>query len=161
VLGGPSASFAFTAADHRRLAAALASLAALGVSLLITPSRRTPPALVGEVDRATRLAPRMLWDGKGENPYPHFLAHADMLVVTADSVNMTGEACATGRPVYVFMPGGRSRKLRRFHESLRRYGATRPLPDQVACLPSWTYEPLDSAGEIAAIIAERWRKHRR
>jgi mitochondrial fission protein ELM1 len=156
VLGGPSASYSFAAADHRRLAAALCSLAALDVTLLITPSRRTPPALIAEVDRATRPYPRILWDGKGENPYPHFLAHADLLVVTADSVNMTGEACATGRPVYVFMPAGGSRKFRRFHASLERYGAARPLPDRVTELPRWSYVPLDAAAEIATWIAERW-----
>ena len=42
---------------------------------------------------------------------------------------MTGEPCATGKPVYVFAPEGGSPKFTRFHEALRRHGATRPLPD--------------------------------
>ena len=38
-----------------------------------------------------------------EQPYmSRMLAAADAIVVTADSVNMVGEACATGRPVLVF-----------------------------------------------------------
>ena len=37
---------------------------------------------------------------------PSFLAHADAFVVTADSVNMAGEAAATGKPIYIFEPSG-------------------------------------------------------
>ncbi len=78
------------------------------------------------MDKATAGAPRILWDGKGENPYATFLAHADALIVTADSVNMNGEAAATGKPVYVFEPSAGSAKFRRFHrdfESLRSHPA--------------------------------------
>jgi uncharacterized protein len=156
VLGGPSGAYTFTVADQRRLAGALASLAALGASFLITPSRRTPPALLQAVDEATRFRPRILWQGQGDNPYPMFLAHADLLIVTADSVNMTGEACATGRPVYVFEPTGSSAKMARFHTALRCCGATRILPDHLTCLPKWSYDPLDSASHIAAEIERRW-----
>jgi mitochondrial fission protein ELM1 len=160
VLGGPSGTYKFTEADQRRLANALASLARLDVSFLITPSRRTPTALLHAVEKVTRLRPRILWGGEGENPYPNFLAHADLLVVTADSVNMTGEACATGRPVYVFRIAGGSNKFRRFHDALTRYGATRTLPDHLRCVPSWTYEPLHSASEIAMEIKRRWLQQR-
>jgi uncharacterized protein len=99
-----------------------------------------------------------MWDGTGANPYPAFLAHADMLVVTADSVNMCGEACATGRPVYVFTPSGGSPKFNRFHAGLARHGATRPLPEAAAALESWSYEPLDSAAAIATEIERRWQQ---
>jgi mitochondrial fission protein ELM1 len=142
------------------LAGALASLAALSVSFLITPSRRTPAPLLEAVTESTRLRPRIVWDGEGENPYPSFLAHADLLIVTADSVNMTGEACATGRPVYVFSPTGGSSKFARFHDALTRYGATRALPDRVCRLTSWNYEPLNSACEIASAIEQRWLAQR-
>jgi mitochondrial fission protein ELM1 len=54
------------------------------------------------------------------------------------------------------MPAGGSRKFRRFHASLERYGAARPLPDRVTELPRWSYAPLDAAAEIATLIAERW-----
>ena len=160
VLGGPSGTYKFLEADQGRFADALASLAMLDISFLITPSRRTPAGLLQAVEEVTRLRPRILWDGQGENPYPSFLAHADLLIVTADSVNMTGEACATGRPVYVFRPAGGSNKFRRFHDALMRYGATRTLPDHLSCLPSWTYEPLSSASEIAVGIEQRWLKQR-
>ncbi len=156
VLGGKNAVYKFTDADDERIEAALKSLASLGASFLITPSRRTHPRLIARVEQATRDAPRILWTGEGANPYPEFLANADALVVTADSVNMTGEACATGKPVYVFHPSRGSDKFRRFHAALERHGATRPLPERLDQLPSWSYKPLDSAAAIAAEIERRW-----
>jgi mitochondrial fission protein ELM1 len=159
LLGGDGGGYRFTEADALRLANALGALAALGVSFLITPSRRTPADLLKAVDQATQSRPRVLWAGEGENPYPDFLAHADTLVVTADSVNMTGEAGATGRPIYVFEPSGGSAKFARFHDSLRRYGVTRALPDRFTSLQTWSYQPLDAARPIAAEIERRWLRH--
>ena len=156
VLGGKNGVYRFTDADDDRLQAALASLGALGCSFMITPSRRSHQHLIRAVETATRGSPRILWDLTGDNPYPDFLAHADALVVTADSVNMTGEACATGRPVYVFEPTGGSPKFRRFHQALRSWGATRPLPDGFNNLEVWHYEPLDSAQSIAGEVEQRW-----
>lgn len=160
VLGGKNAVYKFTDADDDRLEASIASLARLGASFMITPSRRSHQRLVRAVLRATEGAPRFFWDGSGENPYPAFLAHADLFVVTGDSVNMSGEPLVTGKPVYVFEPSGGSAKFRRFHESLRRYGATRTLPAEVMSLAGWTYEPLDSASEIAREIEERFSRRR-
>jgi hypothetical protein len=161
MLGGPNAVYRFGAASLGRLGNALASLKRRGASFLITPSRRTPPALLAAVAQATESAPRLLWDGTGANPYATFLAHADLLIVTADSVNMTGEACATGRPVYVFEPDGGSPKFARFHDALRRYGAVRPLPAVFDRLENWDYAPLDSATLIAGEIERRWLERRR
>ena len=132
------------------------ALGALGASFMITPSRRTHARLLAVTEEATRAFPRILWNGEGANPYPQFLAHADAFVVTADSVNMTGEASATGRPVYVFTPSAGSDKFRRFHAALQAHGATRPLPDNPDGVPAWSYEPLQSAETIAREIERRW-----
>ena len=43
--------------------------------------------------------PGEVWDGTGDNPYFAYLALADALLVTADSVSMVSEAAATGKPV--------------------------------------------------------------
>jgi uncharacterized protein len=158
LLGGPTRSCRYTQADLDRFGRALASILALNPSFLITSSRRTTIELVTVTDAATRSRPRLLWTGRGENPYASFLAHADVLIVTADSVNMTSEACATGRPVYVFEAAKFSHKLARFHLALRRYGATRSLPDGLSHLEPWTYAPLDAASQIAAQIARRWMR---
>lgn len=156
ILGGKNGVYKFTDACDDRLKAALQSLATLGASFMITASRRTHPRLLRQVDQATATAQRLLWSGEGANPYAQFLAHADILIVTADSVNMTGEACATGKPVYVFTPSGGSPKFQRFHQSLMQHGATKPLPDTVPNLDGWSYEPIDAARHIAAEIDRRY-----
>jgi mitochondrial fission protein ELM1 len=71
---------------------------------------------------------------------------------------MTSEACATGKPVYVFEPSEGSAKFRRFHEVLQAYGATRPLPRRFEALAVWDYTPLDSAAIIADEIERRWSR---
>ncbi len=142
LLGGPGAGYVYDDATIQRFAAIIGRVAALAGSLLITPSRRTPPALLAAVDAATKANPRILWRGEGENPYPDFLANADLFVVPADSVNMAGEACATGKPVYVFTPPGGRGKFHRFHAALQAHGATRPLDEPPLALDAWSYEPL-------------------
>lgn len=160
VLGGKNGIYRFKEADDERFRRALAGIGAQGASFMITPSRRSHQRLIRAADMATQNRPRVLWDMTGPNPYPDFLAHADVLVVTADSVNMTGEACATGRPVWVFHPSGGSPKFRRFHEALQRFGATRPLVDEIGRLDGWSYEPIDAASRIAREVEARWVRRR-
>lgn len=156
MLGGSNGDYVYTPAAIARLTAALKVLGAAGAGLMITPSRRTEGAITAAVASATEGMARILWDMKSENPYPQFLAHADAFIAPADSVNMTGEPCATGRPVYVFHPDGGSAKFRRYHAALERHGATRPLPGGLGVIEPWNYRPLNSAETIAAAIAERW-----
>jgi mitochondrial fission protein ELM1 len=160
-LGGPNGDYRYSPAVLSTLVTALQSLSALGVGLMITPSRRTPPEIAAVIREATDDGRRLFWSGAGDNPYPQFLAHADAFIAPADSVNMVGEACATGKPVYVFTPEGGSVKFARFHEALRRHGATRPLPARFERLESWEYAPLNSAEAIAAEVARRWLKRQR
>lgn len=169
VLGGKNSVYSFSQADDARLHKAVKSMAALGASFMITSSRRTHKGLLDGVLAATANCPRLVYDGEAAaakqtavcNPYPQFLAAADILVVTADSVNMTGEAAASGQPVYVFHPTGGSAKFNRFHDGLRHYGATRDLPEQVTQIADWSYAPLDSARDIADEVTRHWRQWRR
>ncbi len=160
ILGGRTKAYPYTDEDHARFATTMRSIAGLGAGLMITPSRRTHEDLLRLALEATADCPRVVYDGTGPNPYADFLCAADVLVVTADSVNMCGEAVATGRPVYVFEPSGGSAKFKRFHQGLRDYGATRALPEQVHELANWHYEPLDSAADIARQIEIRWLRHK-
>ncbi len=160
VLGGKNGVYRFKESDDDRFRLALASIGAAGASFMITPSRRSHQRLIRAAEEATRDRPRILWDMTGANPYPQFLAHADVLVVTADSVNMTGEACATGAPVWVFHPSGGSPKFRRFHEALEGCGATRRLPEHAADVGNWSYDRLDAAELIAREVERRWLRRR-
>ncbi|HEX6113909.1 MAG TPA: mitochondrial fission ELM1 family protein [Geminicoccaceae bacterium] len=84
--------------------AASAFATAQGGSLLLSTSARTPkeaiPALEAAIDcpadvfRWTRNA--------AENPYLGYLALADSIIVTCESMSMLTEACATSKPVYMF-----------------------------------------------------------
>ncbi|MFO1149410.1 MAG: mitochondrial fission ELM1 family protein [Alsobacter sp.] len=153
LLGGDSLAYRFSAADEDRLVARLASLAGEGASLMATASRRSPPALARAVEQVVRASGGFWWSGEGPNPYAAMLATADAIVVTADSVNMVGEACATGRPVLVFEPAERKRgsaaKIRRFLEGLRQHGAVREFQGH---LESYAYVRLNSTPVIAAAI---------
>lgn len=164
LLGGTNAVYRFDAEAEERLATGLASLAQAGASFMITPSRRTHASLAAKVAAATTGAPRVLYDGQGDNPYADFLAAADAFVVTADSVNMCGEAATTGRPMFVAMLAGGSAKFRRFHDALARHGVTRPLAGAIAApltsLIGWRYAPLYAADLIALEIERRVLRRR-
>jgi hypothetical protein len=154
LLGGPSGAHDFAPADVARLAAAAAAIAGQGYSVMATPSRRTPPALVEAVRQGVGRAPAFLWDGAGANPYAQMLAHADAILATGDSVNMVGEATATGAPVHVFAPsGGAGGKIAGYVDALEKLGVVRRFAGR---LERFTYEPIDSSQTIAREIARRF-----
>ena len=156
--GGNSRSHKFTDDDQLRFVKSLESLAEHAGSCFVTASRRTPPTLVTKLQEFMARRPGFMWDNTGENPLHDFVAHADILVVTADSANMVCEVCVTGQPVYVFHPSGGSKKFDRLHRSLEQYGATRVLPDRLDRLETWSYQPLSATETIATEIETRWRQ---
>ena len=98
----------------------------------------------------------MVWDGTGANPYYAYLAIADAVLVSADSVSMVSEAGATGKPVHVFALkprfGGRGDvKFARFHAAMRAAGITRPFTGRIE---SWSYRPLDDTARAGAALRE-------
>ena len=158
ILGGPSGAQHFTDADMTRMRDATKAIAAQGYSLMATPSRRTPPALLEAVRTGARDVAAFVWDGSGENPYGGMLALAESILVTGDSANMVGEAVATGAPVYIFEPsGGASAKLAAMVGGLIAIGAARRFTGR---LESYVYAPIDSSAEIAAEIARRFESAR-
>ena len=127
-----------------------------GGSYLVSVSRRTPASTTTRLRDAFAAFPGTFWsgDGDGENPYAGFLAWADRIVVTPDSVNMLSEACATGKPVYTFASRAIEGKLAAFHAELRASGHLRVLDDSLqAPLPP----PLQETAAIADLVRERWR----
>jgi len=160
LVGGPNDRYRYPPAVIERFAATVRSLADLGAGLMITVSRRTPPALVAALDEVVRGRDVVFWKGEGANPYPAFLACADAFLVTADSVNMAGEAAATGRPIYVFEPEGGAEKFKTFHAALHEMGVTRPAPDRFDEIGDWSYLPLFAADTIAAEIEQRWQRRK-
>ncbi len=109
LVGGNSGPFTLGPRAAARLAQQASELArALGGSLLVTTSARTDEAATRAL-RAGIEATHYFhaWrSGDAPNPYLGMLAWADRLVVTGDSIGMLSEACATGKPVYMFDLGG-------------------------------------------------------
>ncbi len=106
--GGNSGPYPFDRRSGERLAREADRLAKeFGGSILVTTSART-------LDETTEAlfsgiqSPSILYRWKKDdpdNPFFAFLGLADRVIVTADSVSMMTEACATGRPVYLFDTG--------------------------------------------------------
>ena len=161
VLGGKGVNHDFSDQDIANLADIAATIASGGASLMVTPSRRTPPAALTAIKAVLAGAigegRAFIWDGQGINPYPQILAHAEAILVTGDSANMVGEACVTGVPVHVYEPSGGHPKVTRYLDRLTEVGAVRRWAGR---LEQWSYEPIDSAPVTAAAIAERFRAFR-
>lgn len=153
LVGGNNKHFRLTPAVARDLADRLRqTVLDTGGSIMLTPSRRTGKE--AEAILRERLAdlPGMIWNGAGENPYLAFLALADHIVVTCDSVSMASEACYIGKPVYVYdLPGG-SVKFGRFHRIMREAGYTHPFTG--ALLPG-SGKRLDDMNAVAREVLRR------
>jgi len=151
IVGGSTRRRRFSAAMASELGSMASAMAhAAGGSLLITTSRRTGAAadrLLADID-VPNFAYR--WGDAGENPYLGYLAEADSIVVTGDSVSMCSEACATEKPVYVYAPRPLiTAKHARFHQSLYQEGCARPFS---GVMEDWSHAPLNAANDIAAAI---------
>ncbi|MDV7339279.1 mitochondrial fission ELM1 family protein [Terasakiella sp. A23] len=75
-----------------------------GAGLLVTTSRRTGNIADDLMKEIKVPAHTFKWGDAGENPYFGYLACADHIIVTGDSVSMCSEACATEKPVYIYAP---------------------------------------------------------
>ena len=142
--------------SSRAVAALADGLARLDGPVAVTPSRRTDPRALAML--RARLPDARFPDGEGDNPYLGMLALARHIVVTEDSVSMTSEAAATGKPVHIAAMGGVGRRVARFHALLRAEGVTRPFDGALAC---WTCDPVDDAPRAAAEVRRRMSERRR
>ncbi len=158
VIGGPNAVYDFPVAHAKRLGSQLAGLAqAHGLALAVTTSRRTPADVVAALKLALHRLPGVFWDANldansketSPNPYLGYLAHADWILVTGDSVNMVSEAAGTGKPVYIIDLHGGSEKFKRFHTAMRSAKITRSFTGR---LDEWRYDLPDDTAKVAAQI---------
>ena len=104
-VGGNSGPFTFGKRAAARLARHVNQLVRhSGGSALVTTSARTS-ATAAAVLQAGLQVPNHYHRWRADdpaNPYFGMLAVASQLVVTGDSIGMISEACATGKPVYLF-----------------------------------------------------------
>jgi uncharacterized protein len=152
LIGGSNKAYRLTLRRIDEIAEALVRILRRdGGSVLLTASRRTSEAGVALLRHRLADLPGAIWDGVGENPYFAYLAVADALLVTADSVSMISEAAATGKPVHILELDGGNAKFARFHAAMRAAGITRPFCGRIE---SWSYPvPDDTARAGAALRA--------
>jgi uncharacterized protein len=127
LVGGDSGPLVFSPDHARELARRVnAHVLHTGGSVLLTTSGRTPPrsadALLAALDAPGFVNRHPSTDA---NPYRGLLACGDEFVVTADSMSMLAEACATGRPVYLYdysdeIRGWRARSAYRWRPFVHR-----------------------------------------
>jgi uncharacterized protein len=156
LVGGPVRGTDMPPAMAHALGKQVARLAAArGGAVLASTSRRTgreaTEALSAGLSQALHLIYR--WGEPGDNPYHGFLASADAIVITADSISMISEACASTAAVYVACPELAGPRHHRFAETLYQAGHARPLGGSIA---RWPRPPLDEAGRVAEEIRRRF-----
>ncbi|MFM9890479.1 MAG: mitochondrial fission ELM1 family protein [Rickettsiales bacterium] len=155
-LGGATSHGSYSAADWREIIQRSIKLAGHG-SLLVTTSRRTPAEALAILEPLLQL-PHILhrFDRDKDNPYLGFLACADGVVVTGDSLNMCAEACVSGKPVYIYASEKVAPpKHRRLHEALFVRGMARPF-DYDANLDWKPNAALDDVEKVAREIKARF-----
>jgi len=127
----------------------------IGGYLVITNSRRTPEsALAAFLDHLAGLSYFFFdWHRKEKSFYHALLAHADLFIVTGDSLSMCSEAAFTGKPVLVDLSVDATETYHReLVGKLIDYGAAKLLTDEYQ---SWSYLPLDQTGDVAKVIKNR------
>jgi mitochondrial fission protein ELM1 len=101
-----------------------------GGTLLFVTSPRTPSKPAEALARLIPDPHRVhVWKPDDSNDYPGFLASADEIIVTSDSVSMAAEAVATGKPVRIFrLPQYWTLRHRVIDGLYERTAANRPCP---------------------------------
>ena len=156
LLGGPVRSIGMPPDLAFGLGRSIAQLAVnMGGSVMATTSRRSGSEAGDAL--AAGLGPCMhviyRWGEPDENPYMGFLATADVIVATADSVAMISEACSTDKPVYVALPELAGPRHRALIESLAQSGQVRLFTHSLA---PWPRTPLDESGRVADEVRRRF-----
>jgi uncharacterized protein len=157
LIGGSNRAYRL---DLSRLAEIAEMVAALlrrsGGSAVVTASRRTGAAGLALLRERLACLPAVIWEGDGDNPYYAYLAVADALLVTADSVSMISEAAATGKPVHIIGLAGGDAKFARFHATMQSLGVTRPFTGEIE---RWSYPPPDDNAQAGAALRRLLASH--
>lgn len=122
LIGGPSPAFNYDAEVLERISASINAVKDAGAPIIASCSRRTTPEIREVVERAI-VDRRRFYASKGPNPYLDFLAAADELVVSEDSITMCCEGLATGKLVRLLRlaprEGERLQKVREFQRRMQ------------------------------------------
>jgi len=151
IVGGSTKNRIFTPGMGVKLGTMASNLAqSANGSLLVTTSRRTGDAADALIKSISAPAQIHRWGDHGENPYTTYLASADAIIVTGDSMSMCSEACSGTGPVYIYAPDPLiTPKHKRLHEELIGLGYARRFD---GTFEAWQHKPLNAANDVAAAI---------
>lgn len=160
-IGGQTKDKVFTQEDAQILAAKVnAAMKSIpGSSLFITNSRRTPAksmqAFLNELSGFPMYVHDVNQESEPErNPYMAYLAMANYIIATGDSLSMVSDAVATQKPVHVFALGAMMEdRHRRLVVELADSGRIKILGQEP--LAHYSYAPLDTAGKIRDALIEK------
>jgi mitochondrial fission protein ELM1 len=155
LIGGNSRTHKITPQIARLLVMQLKKLLQQNFSLMVTASRRTPSEIQDQL-RKELIGPQIaFYAGDGPNPYQAYLAWADAILVTEDSVSMACEAISTGKPVYIIRLSGGSKRFKRFHDHLAAQSYARWFTGQVN---DFAYVPPNDLKAAVAKIGDLFNK---
>lgn len=122
--------------------------------IMIIGSRRTPHNLVSSIRSITQHHNHIVtWfpDDQKDNPYTSAIAHADIVMVTADSPSMISDAASAGRSTYV-IGDAQTKRHAALISSLNAEGHIRIFDGDISIYP---HKLLDDVGYIAHEIQRK------
>lgn len=158
-IGGDSRTHSMTGEKAADIEDTLRTLAAEGVHLWITVSRRTPQAARTLFRKAALETGQLFWESEaadGPNPYLAWLSLCDAALVTEDSANMLADPAYFAKPVHIMRLKGGSPRFDRLHQGFIDRGAARWF---TGTIDDWSYAPVReverAADEIVRLLLER------
>ena len=168
IIGGDTKNYKYNPNDFGHMITKVSDIVnGISGTLLITTSRRTSKECLNKI-RQKVTCDYYLYDWKWENdsrnltrnnlgnPYYSLLGLSNYLIVTGDSISMISESCATGNPIYLYMPKHTlSKKHYRFCELMVEQGYTRELNENTVKFEDYNYKPLNELDRVVNIICEK------
>jgi mitochondrial fission protein ELM1 len=158
LVGGNSKNGNFTEAYAKELGMFTNTIAKnLQGSLLITSSRRTDEKARLALEQTITMPNYFYYYGvEEENPYLGYLALADYIIVTGDSVAMASEACFTGKPVYIYSPSDiTGDKHRKFQQQLFTGGYAKLIGKENFTIDFKPTSSINETMRVATIIKQQ------
>ena len=151
ILGGPNKYYSFDKDQLIEIFNVVRSnFISKGYKVIVIPSARTPKMII---DLATNEfgVDGYVVNSVDKQAYLSAFALATNIVVTCDSTSMISEAATSGKPIFVAHMKAKKNNYRfkKFFRLFKEMGITRDLGEQVE---SWTYNKLNEATRIAALI---------
>lgn len=166
LIGGGSKKGVFTPEMASELANNISKIANnMKASLLVTTSRRTSDEAIASLKKSLCCKKKDCYfydwkDSQIENPYFGYIAVADYIITTGDSLSMCAESCSTGKPVYIYAPNGIcSEKHKKLHKDLYNRGYARPFNKDITELKHFSTKILQEVDRVSDTVNNRIKKY--